>query len=150
MSRSSESFRGQETDLASALRFSTFQLLGLNLEGDGSLNISANVDEGSVQVGNQDALPFPLESPIMGLRVGKVGVSMTADGYQPLFQETYVFNGLQNDLNLTLEPLPQAWYERWYLWAGVGAVIVGSVTAAILLAEPPPSGELIVNVQSTP
>ena len=72
---------------------------------------------------------------------------MTADGYQPLFQETYVFNGLQTDLQLSLEPLPQAWYQRWYLWAGVGAVIVGSVTAAILLAEPPPPGAVTARVQ---
>lgn len=147
VSRSSESFRGQETDLASALRFSTFQLLGLNLEGTGALSISANVDEGSVQVANQDARDFPLTEAIADLQVGKIGVSMTADGYHPLFQETYVFNGLQTDLQLSLEPLPQAWYERWYLWAGVGAVIVGSVTAAILLAEPPPPGVATVSVQ---
>ena len=146
VSRSSESFRGVETDLAAALRFSTYRLLGHNLDGAGELQVSANVEEGTIQVQGMDEIPFPHAEPFTGLSVGKVGVSVTAADYQPLFQETYVFKGLQTDLRLSLIPLPQAWYKRWYVWASVGAVVVGAVTTAILLSDSPDPGAVTVRV----
>ena len=73
-------------------------------------------------------------------------VSLTAADHQPLFQETYVFDGIQTDLRLSLIPLPQAWYERWYVWASVGAVVVGAVTTAILLSDSPDPGTVTVSI----
>ena len=40
---------------------------------------------------------------------------------------------------------PEAWYEKWWVWAVTGAVVAGAVTAAILIpggSAEPPSGTL--------
>jgi len=34
------------------------------------------------------------------------------------------------------------WFERWYLWAGLGVVIAGALTAIIVAAQPQGPGPL--------
>ncbi|MEC9071324.1 MAG: hypothetical protein VX938_03055, partial [Myxococcota bacterium] len=133
--------------LASALRFSTYRLLGHNLEGTGSLAVKANVDTGVIQLEGRDAVDFPLSDPFGQVPTGKIGISMTAEDHFPYFQETYVFGGLQTDVQLALTPLPQAWYQKWYTWAGVGSVVVGAVTTAILASRAAAPGTVTATIE---
>jgi len=67
----------------------------------------------------------------------------------PLYRETYVVDGLETDLRLELEELPTPWYEQWWPWTIIGAVLVGGVTTTVLLLQPdaPSTGRVTVRVE---
>ena len=143
--RASESFRADESQLPLALRFATWQLLGHPLAGRGRLTIKANVDEGEVALGSEDARPYPKAAFYDQLAVGKYGLTMTADGYLPQYKETYVLAGKTTALRMSLLEEPREWYEEWYTWAIVGGVIVaGVVTAVVLAPDDPGPGQVVV------
>ena len=146
--RVSQSFTGSENDLVAALRFATSELLGRTLKGIGSLDLKLNVSEASVSIDNDSPKPYEGELTYDALVVGKHALSVTAEGYHPLFQETYVFDMQTRDLRMTLEPLPTPWYEQWWVWTAVGAVVVAGVTTGLVLGleDSAPLGEVTVNI----
>ncbi|MCA9518536.1 MAG: hypothetical protein KC635_26555, partial [Myxococcales bacterium] len=133
--RASESLRGTEADLAGALRVATWSLLGRPVAGTGEIEVKANVPEGELVVGDAAPRPYPRETVLREVRAGKLGVTMRADGYVPLYQETYVFDGKRTLLRLDLAEEPAAWYEQWWPWAIVGGVVVAGVVTAVVLSQ---------------
>jgi hypothetical protein len=140
VSRASQSFRGDATDLPAALRFAVWELLGKPVAGAGGLRVSANVDEGEVLVDRAAPTPYPHGDPFDGLAAGKHTVVLRSEGFEPLFRETYVADGLVTDLDLSLTPLPKPWYKQWWPWTIIGAVVAGATLTTVLLTLPDDPG----------
>lgn len=136
--RTSLSFQGAAKDLAPALRVAVWKLLGRAVRGQGRVRLVVpDGDGGRVAVAGKAPVKLLRRMDFQGLAAGKVGVSLRADGYYPLFQETFVFDGQTTDLRPRLRPLPTPWYKEWWTWTIVGAVVVGaSVTTAVLASQP--------------
>jgi TolB-like protein len=149
VSRASQTFRGSETDLAPALRFATWELLGRKVAGAGSIAVEANIDEGQLTVDGGARQTYPQQRVVSDLAAGRHGVSLTADGYAPLYRETYVFEGRETDLRVELVELPTPWYEKWWTWTIIGAVVAAGVTTTVVLLQQdgPSSGKVTVRVQ---
>lgn len=143
--RVSESFEGDEGELARALRFATRRLLGRQPEGTGGLAVAANVNEGKVSVDGQEPLPFPLENKLSSLAAGKHGVDLGAAGYYGLYKEVYVEPDRTSQLRFDLVEMPKSWYGKWWVWAIMGTVVAGGTTAIIWAATSDP-GAGTVNV----
>lgn len=150
VNRSSETFRGAESELATALRVTAAGLLGKELAGKGSLVIRANVDEGEFALDGGEAVKLPPPGPFDPIVVGKHTVNIRSEGYYPLFQETYVLEGQRTELRLNLEEIPRPWYKQWWPWTALGAVVAGGVATAVILSgsEPPP-GQVNVRIKPT-
>jgi len=136
--RTSLSFQGDDRDLGKALRVAVWRLLGRPLEGTGEVRLVVPAEDGGqVAVAGRPATKLAPRQTFTGLPAGKVGVSLQAKGYYPLFQETFVFSGQVTDLRPRLKPLPTPWYGKWWTWTIIGAVVVGaSVTTAVLATRP--------------
>jgi TolB-like protein len=146
--RTSESLRGDEPELALALRYATWGLLGRPVGGRGELTVKANVDSGRLAVGASDPLPYAGGASLPALAAGKYGVTLQADGFYPLYKETYVFDGRATQLRMQLLEEPRAWYEEWWTWAIIGGVVAAGVTTAVLLLpNEPSSGTVRVGIE---
>ena len=138
VNRASQSLQGEERELAVALRFATWELLGRPLAGNGSIMVRANVDEGELTLAGGEPEPWSGKKLIAGVPVGRYGLTLRAEGYRARFQETFVQDGTTTNLRLELPEIPVPWYDRWYVWAVVGGVVAAGVTTAVVLA---PSGD---------
>jgi TolB-like protein len=147
--RASQSLQGAEADLPLALRFSAWELLGRPLGGTGSLVVKANVEEGTVEYGGEK-LKYPLAQPFTGLVAGRHGVSLKAEGYYPLYQETFVLDGQSTNLRMRLTEIPTPWYEQWWPWTILGAVVAGGVVATVLLLpQDSGNGDVLVKINGS-
>lgn len=149
VSRASQSFRGDETDLVPALRFAAGSLLGRPPAGVGTLSLNVNIDEGQLTVDGRTLLRYPQERRLEGLKAGKHSVSVEAEGFVTGYRETFVIPDRRTDLRMELEALPKPWYKQWWPWTIIGAVVVGGVVTTVVLTQPdaPSSGTVEVTVQ---
>jgi TolB-like protein len=148
VNRASESFQGVESHLPKALRFAAWSLLGKPVEGTGRLSLRTNVDEGKASLDGEAPVNLPLEGPFSGLVPGKHGLALTSEDYHPGFLETYVEPGELAEMPLELRPLPQSWYQKWWVWTLVGTAVAGATTATLLLMEDDPAtGTVTVTVE---
>lgn len=143
--RVSETFEGDEAELARALRFAARNLLGRAPEGTGSLAIVANVDKGTVTVDGAKPADFPLAEKLLDVQVGKHGIDMGAEGYFRMYKETYVEPGRSTQLRFELNAMPKPWYRQWWVWTVIGTVVAGGAVAIIWAATDEP-GSGTVNV----
>ena len=135
VNRAAESFQGLESHLAMALRFATWRLLGRQVIDAGRLQLRSNADEGSVALDAAEPVPYPLAAPFAGLTPGKHGIAMTAEDFYPGYLETYVEPGKLTELQIDLTPVPESWYEKWWVWTIVGTAVAGGVTGTVLIVN---------------
>lgn len=148
VSRVAESFQGPERELPQALRFAAWALLGRQVEGTGRLTVTANVDEGQLSLDGGEPQEFPLATPLGALAPGKHRLSLTADGYQPLYQETWVEPGRVTEARLSAVALPRPWYRKWWAWTLLAtAVAAGATATVLLLPDEPETGSVVVTVR---
>lgn len=97
------------------------------------------------------------ETPYQGeLKPGVRVVELRLTGYSVYRRELTVEAGAHYPLAADLVPLPEAideetpWYGHWWVWAGA-AVVVGGVTAALLLRDDgpqaPPDPPFLLNIE---
>ncbi|MFT7578893.1 MAG: TolB-like protein, partial [Myxococcota bacterium] len=76
VNRVSESLRSEASELALALRYATWELLGKAVAGTGALKIRSNVEEGALTVGDRPEAPYPKAAGLVGLTAGKYRVRL--------------------------------------------------------------------------
>ena len=84
------------------------------------------------------ATPVPI---VRKLPIGKHSLRITKPGYFP-YENDFVINRNENTLvqvQLIDEASIEPWYYKWWVWAGVGTVVVGAVTTALLLRGDDPT-----------
>jgi TolB-like protein len=139
--RISESFVGNEQELARALRFASHRLLGRSPGEGGSVEVVAPIDEAEVSIDGRAPVALA-EAKNAKLAPGKHTLSIRAEGYRPYHHEFYVEGDLTRVHAEPLE-LPSEWYELWWVWtiAGVVMVVAGSTAIGVSLTKdrgPPP------------
>lgn len=129
LNRVSESFKGEASDLLRATKFATYQLVGLEHNGVGTLRVQLVPNDAllSIDAHRQVAV----DSYKLG--AGRHSLLVEADGYQSSYLETYVEAGKINTLHITLEEVPTPWYAQW--WAiTTGSAVLLSVSAGTAIA----------------
>ncbi|MEM6734030.1 MAG: PEGA domain-containing protein, partial [Myxococcota bacterium] len=137
--RVSESLRGDEAQLIPAIRSASRKLLGIVVEGEGSLAVTSSEESAEIVVDNEASLTLPAP-PLTGLTVGKHSLVVRKPGYLDYFSDVYID---PNQTTVVWAPLveePVEWYRQWWVWAGAAAVIAGGITTAILLGDDSDSG----------
>ena len=140
--RVTESFKGTEEQLLRAINHAGRKLLGLSAKKPGRMVVTASKEEAEVYIDNEKvgALPMP---PIDELSAGRHSVRIVRSGFYDWQQDAYIDPGDTTALWAKLTPQPERWYEKWWLWAGVGAVVVGGVTAAIVVGSRAPDNGVV-------
>lgn len=105
----------------------------------GTLRIESNIQGADVTVagspkGKTPLPPIPVQAPQnVDLRVSK-------DGYLDFRARIDVTPDATVEVRPVLALRPgSAWYEKWWVWAIAGAVVVGGATTAVVLTRPGPS-----------
>ena len=135
--RISESFRGQEDQLIRAVRFAGRKLLDVSTEAAGEIAVSGPVQEASVFVDGAKLGELPL-APRSGFEGGRYSVRLAKEGYLDWQSDVYVDPGETTLVWATLKPVPEAWYEKWWVWTAVGVAVAGGVTTAIVVGRQTP------------
>jgi hypothetical protein len=80
-----------------------------------------------------DGQPVGLAPWTRQLDEGAYDVSARLAGHQDQSMRVELRGGLAKTVTLDLSPLPAArrWWSRWYVWAGVGAVVAAGVTLGV-------------------
>jgi len=52
---------------------------------------------------------------------------------------------LQVAIPIELRREPQRWYQKWWFWTGVGAVVAGAGAITYIETRPSPSNELVIS-----
>jgi hypothetical protein len=70
-------------------------------------------------------------------------ISLTKEGFIPAVTSVLVGAGETKVVELGLNP-EKRWFERWYVWAAIGVVVVAAAATAIAwsIEKPPPRGSL--------
>lgn len=136
--RVTESLRGPEDQLIRAMRFAARELLGVQVNGTGSLALSGDQHRAKVIVDGEleGMLPMP---PIDDLAAGRHTVRLSKSGFVDWESDFFVDPGEATPVWATLMELPRPWYEKWWVWTIVGATVVaGGLTTYLLLEGGPP------------
>jgi TolB-like protein len=143
--RVSETLIGTERQLAQAVRFATWALLGKPVEGQGTAWLTTDADEAEAAIDGGRPVPLPAR---LALPSGKHALSVIARGYKPRSLEFYVEDGLESKLDAELVELPRPWYREWWPWAIIGsAVAAGAVTSVLLTTQSPNEGQVDVTIE---
>ncbi|MEM6531132.1 MAG: PEGA domain-containing protein [Myxococcota bacterium] len=137
--RVSETLRGDEAQLIPAVRSASRRLLGIEVEGQGSLAVTSSEEAAEVVVDNAETFTLPAP-PLNGLNVGKHSLVVRKPGYVDYFSDIYID---PNQTTVVWAPLveePVEWYRQWWVWTGIGVVVAGGITTAILLSSDSESG----------
>ncbi len=133
-SRVTELYQGTEDQLIRAVRQAGRKLLGVGLDAQGTLAVSATEEEAAVYVDEEKRGELPM--PPMGqLGAGRHTVRVVKDGFFAWRSEIYVDPGETTAVWARLEERPARWYQQWWVWTLVGVAVVGSVTTAVLLTR---------------
>lgn len=125
--RVAESFQGGEGQLVGAARFAARKLLGRYPQGEGTLEVRPSISEAKLLLDGQESEPGK-EQPI---KSGKYNIRLEADGYYPWIGDVYVDEGQLTRLDVNLSELPEAWYEKWWVWTIAGVLVVGATSLGL-------------------
>ena len=100
-------------------------------ETAGTLTVRSNVEGAVVRIDGVDVGVAPAAR-----RLGQGGhsVEVEAEGYDPFRQEVVLAARQQRVLFAELEVSRAVW-EEWWLWAALGAVVVGGIVVAAVVAS---------------
>ena len=153
VARAKETFMGPADDLLIAIRFGLRRMIGFTPAGVGRLRLGVEPKEAALRLNGEDigtALALKLPE---GLEPGRYRVAAQAEDYFPLERDIYIEPGRLSDVTLMLEERPAQWWETWWFWTLVGAVVVGGVTAGAVIGTLPEnkpdtgSGQIILRRQ---
>jgi hypothetical protein len=103
----------------------------------GLLRVKSSVPGASLTI---DDLPKGT-APYEGfLALGTHRVDVRADGYDTAANSVVISSTEPRELTLELAPTPK-FYQRWYFWTAIGAVVGGSIATAVLLTTERPGKE---------
>lgn len=98
----------------------------------GTLRLKVSPEETNVWV-NDKSIPSRRFDRLR-LPAGTSTVKLRASGFRNKTQQVQMLSG--DIQELTIELVPRRWYERWWFWTTVGAVLVGGgVLAGFLIAD---------------
>jgi hypothetical protein len=137
-SRVTETFRGPADQLIRAVRCAGRRLLGIESRDKGKLAVSASEEEAEVYVDEQKRGELPMP-PVDDLASGRHVVRLSKDGFFNWQSEVYVDPGETTAVWARLSEQPEKWYQKWWVWTIVGAVVLGGTTAAFLLTRSEPT-----------
>ena len=117
----------------------------------GILSVDASVDHARVHVDGKYVGTTPLEIEAL---IGKRTVRIVKEGYHDVVLRPMAIAGRRTHVSATLiampvgsspyrppPPPPKAWYEKWYVWAGIvggTAVIATGILVPVLLTSGDP------------
>ena len=123
LSRVTEMFSGQESQLVSALRHTVRRLLGVSVEEPGHLHVSASAPQADIEVDDLVVGQTP-HPPIENLSPGKHMLRVLKPGYIDWRSHVYIDPGGLQRIYADLEETP----TRWIFWgfvAGTAAMATG-------------------------
>lgn len=126
--------RCPEEELKRALRTLGRRLVGVDSPLPGTLAVSGPVSGGAVMVDGRALGEVPLNAS-EPFPSGQLTVRVVKDGYYDWQSDVFVQPGEANLVWAELIEVPDPWYSRWWVWAAVGAVAVGSVAAGVALGQ---------------
>ncbi len=121
--RAAESFFGDPAQLLGAARYTARMLVGHSDVGAGSVEVRAPMSDAVLVL---DGETSALAAGPRKVAVGKHNLRVEADGFYPWISDVYLESEELARLDVQLLEMPAAWYERWWFWTGVGAVVVGA------------------------
>lgn len=132
--KTSESFQGDEEQLARAVRHAGRRLLGIAEDSAGTLAVFANVEDAVVYLDNKNRgrLPMP---PLLHIPAGRHLVRVAKDGYSDWRKDFYVNAGETTAVWAELEGGEKKWYQHWWVWTIAGVVLAGGGTATYFLVK---------------
>lgn len=138
-SRVTEVFQGQESELIRAVRHAGRRLLGVRPGGPGAIQVGSPVSGASVYLDRREmgAVPLP---PLEEVPPGRYAIRLSKSGYLDWQSDIYVGPGETSPVWAELEPAPEEWYEKWWVWTLVGVAAAGVATAGVVagLSSPDP------------
>jgi hypothetical protein len=105
----------------------------------GVIRVSTNVEGALVEMNGKPAGETPLD-PLTVAAPTTVSLRVSKDGYVDFNARIDVLPEGTVEVNPVLERRAgPAWYQRWWVWAAAGTLLVGAVTVGVILAQPEPS-----------
>jgi hypothetical protein len=98
----------------------------------GTVRINASVPRATISVDGKPRGYAPLE---IELDAGGHLIEVTAPNYEPRRDELVIAAGQTRDVAMTLTKIvrpSKPWYGKWYVWTGIGAVVLGGTGACAL------------------
>jgi TolB-like protein len=145
--RVTETYRGDESELIRAIRHATRRLLGLEPHQTGTLSVGANESEVRVFLDETllGELPLPPKTDVRG---GHHTVRLEKNGYFDWQSELYVNGGDTTVVWAELQPKPEQWYEKWWVWTIVGVAVVGATAGVVAATQAnDPTGTVGVTIE---
>lgn len=132
--KTSESFQGDEEQLARAVRHAGRRLLGIAEDGHGTLAVSTNEEDATVYLDNKNRgrLPMP---PLLHVPAGRHLVRVAKDGFADWRKDFYVNAGDTTAVWAELKPTGKKWYQHWWVWTIAGVALAGGATATYFLVK---------------
>jgi tetratricopeptide (TPR) repeat protein len=100
------------------------------------LTITSPVVGAQVQVDGSGMGTVPLE---LQLAPGDHAIVLQHEGYATANSRVVLRARDKRSLSVNLDPLP-SWYQRWWFWSGVGAVVVTGVVVGVALSTEKSAG----------
>jgi TolB-like protein len=133
--RVTETFEGDEEQLLRAVRKAARDLLGIIASQRGRLTVTASQNGARVLVDDEPHGATPLMLPDLLPR--RHSVRVTASGCFDWRGDVYIDPIETTSVWALLRPRPLTWYQQWWVWTAAGAVVAGTVTAAVIATHPP-------------
>ncbi|HOX43552.1 MAG TPA: hypothetical protein PK668_08140 [Myxococcota bacterium] len=142
VNRVAESFQGDAAQLLGATRAAARRLIGRGADDPGLLEVRPSVEDARLLVGGEE---LERDGP-RSVPAGKLRLRVEADDHLPWVGDLYVEPGELTRFDVTLEEVAAPWYESWWLWTAVGALVLTGAGLGVyygLFAEDP-TGTLMV------
>jgi TolB-like protein len=133
--RVTESFKGLEDQLLRAVRLAGRSLLGIDAKEPGTLALAGSQVEAAVFLDEKDAGQLPMPA-VGGLVPGRHSLRVAKKGFLDWRSDVYVEANGTTAVWAELQEAPAKWYQKWWVWGGVGALVVGGGAAAYALTQP--------------
>jgi hypothetical protein len=133
-SKTSESFQGDEEQLARAVRHAARRLLGIAEDGSGTLAVSTNVEDAVLYLDNKNRGRLPLP-PLLHVPAGRHLVRVAKNGAPDWRKDFYVNAGDTTAVWAELKGGEKKWYQHWWVWTIAGVVLAGGATATYFLVR---------------
>ena len=147
--RASETFQGDAKHLRDSVRFAAWKLLGAPTDGKGAIRLSANVSDGRVSIDGSEPVKYPDADAFEDLIAGKHTLTLKSDGFYDLYQEFYVDRDALTELQLELQEVPAAVWQRWWFWTIIGVgVAAGAAASVAVLSDSPDTGNVNVSLMT--